>query len=185
MRLNKLLLVLYFLAILFSCNAKPKYNDNKNKNSGNQTNIDSKDVHIFKNKLVEEIRKRMLELANGKNIKIDKYEKILFDDKDYYFVKINNSDEYSYLINYSGFDVENMLLKVSKVNKNNMSDIEKLAIILIQISDDRINEEKAKAIYIDLLVGLGEKIDNKVVLANGLSYEILVNKKEELIFLIQ
>ena len=66
-----------------------------------------------------------------------------------------------------------------------MSDIEKLAIILIQISDDRINEEKAKAIYIDLLVGLGEKIDNKVVLANGLSYEILVNKKEELIFLIQ
>ena len=79
----------------------------------------------------------------------------------------------------------NIQEKVSKVNKNNMSDIEKLAIILIQISDDRINEEKAKAIYIDLLVGLGEKIDNKVVLANGLSYEILVNKKEELIFLIQ
>jgi hypothetical protein len=112
----------------------------------------------------------MLELANGKNIKIDKYEKILFDDKDYYFVKINNSDEYSYLINYSGFNVENMLLKVSKVNKNNMADIEKLAVILIQISDDRIDEEKAKSIYIDLLVGLGEKIDNKVVLSNGLRF---------------
>ena len=78
-----------------------------------------------------------------------------------------------------------MLLKVSKVSKDNMEEIEKLSTILIQVSDDRINEERAKSIYIDLLVGLGEKIDNKIILENGLSYEILVNKKEELIFLIQ
>ena len=45
-----------------------------------------------------------------------------------------------------------------------MEDIEKLSTILIQVSDDRINEERAKSIYIDLLVGLGEKIDNKMKL---------------------
>jgi hypothetical protein len=185
MRLNKRFLVICFLATLFSCNTKIKENKDEKNDSGNQVNIEVKDVHIFKNKLVEEIRNKMLELTNKKSVKIDTYEKILFDDKNYYFVKINDSDEYSYLINYNGFNVENMLLKVNKVNKNNMEDIEKLSTILIQVSDDRINEERSKSIYIDLLVGLGEKIDNKVILENGLSYEILVNKKEELIFIIQ
>ena len=136
--------------------------------------------------VVRKRKKAANKKKNGKkDVKIDTYEKILLDDKNYYFVKINDSDEYSYLINYNGFNVENMLLKVNKVNKNNMEDIEKLSTILIQVSDDRINEERSKSIYIDLLVGLGEKIDNKVILENGLSYEILVNKKEELIFIIQ
>jgi hypothetical protein len=78
-----------------------------------------------------------------------------------------------------------MLLKVSKVSKDNMEEIEKLAATLIQLSDDRINEARAKSIYIDLLVELGDKTESKVILENGLSYEISVNKKEELVFLIQ
>ena len=73
----------------------------KKNDSGNQVNVEVKDIHIFKNKLVEEIRNKMLELTNKKSVKIDTYEKILFDDKNYYFVKINDSDEYSYLINYN------------------------------------------------------------------------------------
>ena len=78
-----------------------------------------------------------------------------------------------------------MLLKVNKVSKDNMEEIEKLAATLIQLSDDRINEARAKSIYIDLLVELGDKTESKVILENGLSYEISVNKKEELVFLIQ
>ena len=87
MRLNKRFLVICFLATLFSCNTKIKENKDEKNDSGNQVNIEVKDVHIFKNKLVEEIRNKMLELTNKKSVKIDTYEKILFDDKNYYFVK--------------------------------------------------------------------------------------------------
>ena len=186
MQYAKLILVTVFSLLLLSCNSKTKDSEVQEKpKSQEQVKVEAKDTHIYKSKLIEEIREEMLKLANTKSIKVGNFENLLFEGKNYYFIKINGTEEYSYLINYSGFNVEGMLLKVSKVSKDNMEEIEKLAATLIQLSDDRINEARAKSIYIDLLVELGDKTESKVILENGLSYEISVNKKEELVFLIQ
>ena len=186
MQYTKLILVTVFSLLLLSCNSKTKDSEVQEKpKSQEQVNVETKDTHVYKSKLIEELREKMLELTDAKSVEVSDSENLIFEGKNYYFIKINNAEKYSYLINYSGFNVEGMLLRVNKVEEDNMKVIEKLAVILIQLSDDRINEARAKSIYIDLLVELGDKTESKVILENGLSYEISVNKKEELVFLIQ
>ena len=186
MQYTKLILVTVFSLLLLSCNSKTKDSEvqEKSKSQG-QINVETKDTHIYKSKLIEELREKMLELTDAKSVEVSDSENLIFEGKNYYFIKINNAEKYSYLINYSGFNVEGMLLRVNKVEEDNMKVIEKLSVILIQLSDDRIDEARARAIYIDLLVKLGDNTGSKVTLENGINYGISVNKKEELVFLIQ
>ena len=186
MQYTKLILVLIFSLLLFSCNSKTKDREVQEKpKSQEQVKAEAKDTHIYKSKLIEELREKMLEFTDAKSVEISDSENLIFEGKNYYFIKINDTEKYSYLINYSGFNVEGMLLRVNKVEEDNMKMIEKLAVILIQLSDDRIDEAHARAVYIDLLVKLGDNTGSKVTLENGINYGISVNKKEELVFLIQ
>jgi len=149
MQYTKLILVLIFSLLLFSCNSKTKDREVQEKpKSQEQVKAEAKDTHIYKSKLIEELREKMLEFTDAKSVEISDSENLIFEGKNYYFIKINNAEKYSYLINYSGFNVEGMLLRVNKVEEDNMKVIEKLAVILIQLSDDRINEARGKQSYI-------------------------------------
>ena len=61
MQYTKLILVTVFSLLLLSCNSKTKDSEvqEKSKSQG-QINVETKDTHIYKSKLIEEIREEML-----------------------------------------------------------------------------------------------------------------------------
>ena len=61
MQYTKLILVLIFSLLLFSCNSKTKDREVQEKpKSQEQVKAEAKDTHIYKSKLIEELREKML-----------------------------------------------------------------------------------------------------------------------------
>lgn len=68
--------------LLLSCNSKTKDSEVQEKpKSQEQVKVEAKDTHIYKSKLIEEIREEMLKLANTKSIKVGNFENLLFEGK--------------------------------------------------------------------------------------------------------
>lgn len=92
MQYTKLILVTVFSLLLLSCNSKTKDSEvqEKSKSQG-QINVETKDTHIYKSKLIEELREKMLELTDAKSVEVSDSENLIFEGKNYYFIKINNA----------------------------------------------------------------------------------------------
>lgn len=180
---KNIIFLLIFSLILIGCNNKyinDKIQREKIKNL-------EENVNIFKNNSVESVVKQFQEISKKNKIKIDNFEKLNYDGRVFYYSKIRDKKGISYMMEYTGFDIGGLFLKMDSITGENLSDLEKFILNLISISDLKIDENEAKELYTQLLLNIPEKENfNIIEYNNGLKYGLKIDREsEEFIFFIQ
>ena len=81
-----------------------------------------------------------------------------------------------YALDYSGISATSIFLKVSKVDGANLGIIENMVVNLIQVSDEKINDSEARAIYTKILASMREKeLSSLLSYTNGIIYGIRID----------
>ena len=173
---------LFFFLFLTSCGKKDESVD-KRKNSKNLQNLATKE-NIFSNNSIEKVIDTFSKKSKENRINIGNFEKLAFENKDYYYAKINSKSEAIYTLDYSGINATGIFLKVGKVDGANLGIIENMVANLIEVSDKNITDSEARAIYTKILANLGEKdLASSLTYSNGITYGIRINSStSEFIF---
>jgi len=165
-------IIILLLTLLFiSCQNKKKLEEEKKRKDHEKT-VQSR---IFTDKPVE------------REISIKKFEKLTFENKNYYHSQINIKKNSAYTVNYDGIEVTSLIVKVGTVTGTDLGTIEDLVANLIEVSDENINDEEARKLYAEVLAGMKEgALSNEMTYKNGIKYGITIDKNTgEIIFIAQ
>lgn len=181
---KKMNIILLFLFIfLIGCDKKESV---KKEKQNNLENIQSKTAkeNIFSNNSIEKIIETFSKKSKENKISIENFEKLTYENKNYYYAKIHSRGDAIYALDYSGISATSIFLKVNNVNGANLGIIENMVVNLIQVSDENIKDSEARAIYTKILSGLGEKeLTSLLTYTNGIIYGIRIDSVTgELIF---
>ena len=181
---KKMNIILLFLFIfLIGCDKKESV---KKEKKNNLENIQSKTAkeNIFSNNSIEKIIETFSKKSKDNKISIENFEKLTYENKNYYYAKIHSRGDAIYALDYSGISATSIFLKVNNVNGANLGIIENMVVNLIQVSDENIKDSEARAIYTKILSSLGEKeLTSLLTYTNGIIYGIRIDSVTgELIF---
>ena len=181
---KKMNIILLFLFIfLIGCDKKESV---KKEKKNNLENIQSKTAkeNIFSNNSIEKIIETFSKKSKENKISIENFEKLTYENKNYYYAKIHSKGDAVYALDYSGLSATSIFLKVNNVNGANLGIIENMVVNLIQVSDENIKDSEARAIYTKILSSLGEKeLTSLLTYTNGIIYGIRIDSVTgELIF---
>ena len=173
--LNKSRVVILLFLFVFMVGCGKKENEEKKKNSENVQNKTTKE-NIFSNNSIEKIIETFSTKSKDNKISIGDFEKLVYENKNYYYAKINSKGDAVYALDYSGISATSIFLKVGKVDGANLAIIENMVINLIQVSDENIKESEARLIYTKILATLGDKeLSSLLRYANGITYGIRID----------
>ena len=109
-----------------------------------------------------------------------------YENQNFYMAEIPSKADSNYTISYQGIDIKGLVLKVGVVNNSDLAMIEDMVVNLIEVSDKRIVEDEARAIYAGLLSDIKEdKLSNSAKYKNGITYSVKIEKTGALIFSAQ
>jgi hypothetical protein len=152
-----------------------KENEEKKKNPENVQNKTTKE-NIFSNNSIEKIIETFSTKSKDNKISIGDFEKLVYENKNYYYAKIHSKGDAVYALDYSGISATSIFLKVGKVDGANLAIIENMVINLIQVSDENIKESEARLIYTKILATLGDKeLSSLLTYINGITYGIRID----------
>lgn len=173
--LNKSRVVILLFLFVFMVGCGKKENEEKKKNSENVQNKTTKE-NIFSNNSIEKIIETFSTKSKYNKISIGDFEKLVYENKNYYYAKIHSKGDAVYALDYSGISATSIFLKVGKVDGANLAIIENMVINLIQVSDENIKESEARLIYTKILATLGDKeLSSLLTYTNGITYGIRID----------
>ena len=177
------IILLFLFIFLIGCDKKESV---KKEKKNNLENIQSKTAkeNIFSNNSIEKIIETFSKKSKENKISIENFEKLTYENKNYYYAKIHSRGDAIYALDYSGISATSIFLKVNNVNGANLGIIENMVVNLIQVSDENIKDSEARAIYTKILSSLGEKeLTSLLTYTNGIIYGIRIDSVTgELIF---
>ena len=183
--LKKKMNILLLFLFIFMMGCEKKGNEKKEKKK-NFENLQSKTAqeNIFSNNSIEKIIEIFSKKSKSNKISIENFEKLTYENKNYYYAKIHSRGNAVYALDYSGLSATSIFLKVNNVNGANLGIIENMVVNLIQVSDENIKDSEARAIYTKILSNLGEKeLSSLLTYTNGIIYGIRIDPATgELIF---
>ena len=183
--LNKKMNIILLFLFIFMAGCDKKGSEAKEKKD-NPENIQSKTAkeNIFSNNSIEKIIEIFSKKSTDNKISIENFEKLTYENKNYYYAKIHSRGNAVYALDYSGLSATSIFLKVNNVNGANLGIIENMVVNLIQVSDENIKDSEARAIYTKILSNLGEKeLSSLLTYTNGIIYGIRIDPATgELIF---
>ena len=170
---SKVLFLLFFVIFMLSCGKKES--QEKKRNPENIQNKAAQE-NIFSNNSIEKIIETFSKKSKDNKISIGDFEKLVYENKNYYYAKIHSKGDAIYALDYSGISATSIFLKVSKVDGANLGIIENMVVNLIQVSDEKINESEARVIYTKILASMGEKeLSSSLTYTNGIIYGIRID----------
>lgn len=175
--LNKKMNILLLFLFIFMMGCEKKENEKKEKKK-NFENLQSKTAqeNIFSNNSIEKIIETFSKKSKDNKISIGNFEKLSYENRNYYYVKIHSRGDAIYALDYSGISATSIFLKVNNVNGANLAIIENMVVNLIQVSDENIKDSEARAIYTKILSSLGEKeLSSLLTYKNGIIYGIRID----------
>ena len=173
--LNKSRVVILLFLFVFMVGCGKKENEEKKKNSENVQNKTTKE-NIFSNNSIEKIIETFSTKSKDNKISIGDFEKLVYENKNYYYAKIHSKGDAVYALDYSGISATSIFLKVSKVDGANLGIIENMVVNLIQVSDEKINDSEARVIYTKILASMREKeLSSLLSYTNGIIYGIRID----------
>ena len=173
--LNKSRVVILLFLFVFMVGCGKKENEEKKKNPENVQNKTTKE-NIFSNNSIEKIIETFSTKSKDNKISIGDFEKLVYENKNYYYAKIHSKGDAVYALDYSGISATSIFLKVGKVDGVNLAIIENMVINLIQVSDENIKESEARLIYTKILATLGDKeLSSLLTYINGITYGIRID----------
>lgn len=173
--LNKSRVVILLFLFVFMVGCGKKENEEKKKNPENVQNKTTKE-NIFSNNSIEKIIETFSTKSKDNKISIGDFEKLVYENKNYYYAKIHSKGDAVYALDYSGISATSIFLKVRKVDGANLAIIENMVINLIQVSDENIKESEARLIYTKILATLGDKeLSSLLTYINGITYGIRID----------
>ena len=164
---KKWLIAFFLMLILLSCGKK----ENKGSNVENKSNTEQSEDQLvtFKDKSIERVISDFEIISKENKIKLDKFENLKYENQNFYMA-----------------DIKGLVLKVGVVNNSDLAMIEDMVVNLIEVSDKRIVEDEARAIYAGLLSDIKEdKLSNSAKYKNGITYSVKIEKTGALIFSAQ
>ena len=183
--LNKKMNIILLFLFIFMAGCDKKGSEAKEKRD-NPENIQSKTAKekIFSNNSIEKIIEIFSKKSKSNKVSIENFEKLTYENKNYYYAKIHSRGNAVYALDYSGLSATSIFLKVNNVNGANLGIIENMVVNLIQVSDENIKDSEARAIYTKILSNLGEKeLSSLLTYTNGIIYGIRIDPATgELIF---
>lgn len=183
--LNKKMNIILLFLFIFMAGCDKKGSEVKEKRD-NPENIQSKTAkeNIFSNNSIEKIIEIFSKKSKSNKVSIENFEKLTYENKNYYYAKIHSRGNAVYALDYSGLSATSIFLKVNNVNGANLGIIENMVVNLIQVSDENIKDSEARAIYTKILSNLGEKeLSSLLTYTNGIIYGIRIDPATgELIF---
>ena len=183
--LNKKMNIILLFLFIFMAGCDKKGSEAKEKRD-NPENIQSKTAqeNIFSNNSIEKIIEIFSKKSKSNKVSIENFEKLTYENKNYYYAKIHSRGNAVYALDYSGLSATSIFLKVNNVNGANLGIIENMVVNLIQVSDENIKDSEARAIYTKILSNLGEKeLSSLLTYTNGIIYGIRIDPATgELIF---
>ena len=174
---KKWLIAFFLMLILLSCGKK----ENKGSNVENKSNTEQSEDQLvtFKDKSIERVISDFEIISKENKIKLDKFENLKYENQNFYMAEIPSKADSNYTISYQG-------IKVGVVNNSDLAMIEDMVVNLIEVSDKRIVEDEARAIYAGLLSDIKEdKLSNSAKYKNGITYSVKIEKTGALIFSAQ
>ena len=181
---KKWLIAFFLMLILLSCGKK----ENKGSNVENKSNTEQSEDQLvtFKDKSIERVISDFEIISKENKIKLDKFENLKYENQNFYMAEIPSKADSNYTISYQGIDIKGLVLKVGVVNNSDLAMIEDMVVNLIEVSDKRIVEDEARAIYAGLLSDIKEdKLSNSAKYKNGITYSVKIEKTGALIFSAQ
>ena len=173
--LNKKLGLFLLFLFVFIIGCSKKESKEKEKKHDNVQNKTTKE-NVFSNKSIEKIIETFTKKSKENKISIGNFEKLVYENKNYYYAKIHSRGDAIYALDYSGIIATSIFLKVSKVDGANLGIIENMVVNLIQVSDEKINDSEARAIYTKILASMREKeLSSLLSYTNGIIYGIRID----------
>ena len=173
--LNKKLGLFLLFLFVFIIGCSKKESKEKEKKHDNVQNKTTKE-NVFSNKSIEKIIETFTKKSKENKISIGNFEKLVYENKNYYYAKIHSRGDAIYALDYSGISATSIFLKVSKVDGANLGIIENMVVNLIQVSDEKINDTEAGAIYTKILASMREKeLSSLLSYTNGIIYGIRID----------
>lgn len=173
--LNKKLGLFLLFLFVFIIGCSKKESEEKEKKHDNVQNKTTKE-NVFSNKSIEKIIETFTKKSKENKISIENFEKLVYENKNYYYAKIHSRGDAIYALDYSGISATSIFLKVSKVDGANLGIIENMVVNLIQVSDEKINDSEARAIYTKILASMREKeLSSLLSYTNGIIYGIRID----------
>ena len=129
----------------------------------------------FYNKSIEKVIEDFEEISKKNRITIEKFEKLEFENKNFYSSRIVVKESSNYVLEYIGIDVTGLFVNVDMETGTDLGMVETIVVNLIEISDNEIKEEEARKLYAEILAGMKqEELSNTVVYKNGIKYGIQI-----------
>ena len=175
--LNKKMNIILLFLFIFMAGCDKKGSEAKEKKD-NPENIQSKTAkeNIFSNNSIEKIIEIFSKKSKSNKVSIENFEKLTYENKNYYYAKIHSRGNAVYALDYSGLSATSIFLKVNNVNGANLGIIENMVVNLIQVSDEKINDTEARAIYTKILASMREKeLSSLLSYTNGIIYGIRID----------
>ncbi len=173
--LNKKLGLFLLFLFVFIIGCSKKESKEKEKKHDNVQSKTTKE-NVFSNKSIEKIIETFTKKSKENKISIGNFEKLVYENKNYYYAKIHSRGDAIYALDYSGISATSIFLKVSKVDGANLGIIENMVVNLIQVSDEKINDTEARAIYTKILASMREKeLSSLLSYTNGIIYGIRID----------
>lgn len=173
--LNKKLGLFLLFLFVFIIGCSKKESKEKEKKHDSVQNKTTKE-NVFSNKSIEKIIETFTKKSKENKISIGNFEKLVYENKNYYYAKIHSRGDAIYALDYSGISATSIFLKVSKVDGANLGIIENMVVNLIQVSDEKINDTEARAIYTKILASMREKeLSSLLAYTNGIIYGIRID----------
>ena len=173
--LNKKLGLFLLFLFVFIIGCSKKESKEKEKKHDNVQNKTTKE-NVFSNKSIEKIIETFTKKSKENKISIGNFEQLVYENKNYYYAKIHSRGDAIYALDYSGISATSIFLKVSKVDGANLGIIENMVVNLIQVSDEKINDSEARAIYTKILASMREKeLSSLLSYTNGIIYGIRID----------
>lgn len=173
--LNKKLGLFLLFLFIFIIGCSKKESKEKEKKHDNVQNKTTKE-NVFSNNSIEKIIETFTKKSKENKISIGNFEKLVYENKNYYYAKIHSRGDAIYALDYSGISATSIFLKVSKVDGANLGIIENMVVNLIQVSDEKINDSEARAIYTKILASMREKeLSSLLSYTNGIIYGIRID----------
>ena len=173
--LNRKMTIFFIFLLSFAISCDKEEDKSKSRKYENLKNKTTQD-NIFSNNSIEKILKIFLKKSKQNRVSIGNFEKLSYENRNYYYAKINSKSDAIYALDYSGISATSIFLKVGRVDGANLGIIENMVVNLIQVSDENIKDSEARVIYAKILSNLGEKeLSGLLTYSNNITYGIRID----------